>query len=179
MAEIKSTLDLVLEKTRDMTLSSDEKQQQQREEIETRLRGMLQKYIDGSLTREQLADDYAALKNKDGHAAVQALANEVIGRLELEHDNASLLEVLELLEGWNVTIIGKVIDELRGKYRNAARQRSEQLKKALAHEHFITGPAVVPNLTADAQWQRKQHELLAEFQAQLHQAAHKFFDSGS
>ena len=53
MAEIKSTLDLVLEKTRDMTLSSDEKQQQQREAIETRFRGLLQKYIDGSLTREQ------------------------------------------------------------------------------------------------------------------------------
>ncbi len=171
MAEIKSTLDLVLEKTRDMTLSSAEKQQQQREEIETRIKGLLQKYIDGGLSREQLKDDYGVLKDKDGRTAARALANEVVGRLELQQDNAGLLEVLELLEGWDAAPIAERAAELRAKYLEAARQRSEQLKEALARKHFITGPAVKANLAADAQWQSEQQELLAEFQRRLLDAA--------
>ncbi len=178
MAEIKSTLDLVMEKTRDMTLSSDEKQQQQRQEIETRIKGLLQRYLDGGLTREQLKDDYGILKNKDGRTTARALATEVIGRMQLRQDDSGLLKVLELLEGWDVTPIGKLIDEWRGKYRNAARQRSEQLKKTLAREHFITGAAVLANLEADARWQHEQQQLLAEFQSRLHRQLRQFYGSG-
>ena len=179
MAEIKSTLDLVMEKTRDMTLSSAEKQQQQREEIENRIKGLLQKYIDGGLTRKQLKDDYAAPKKQDGRTAARAVANGIIGRLELQQNNSRLLDVLELLEGWDVTDIGKLIAEWRNRHRDAARQRSDQLKEALAREHFVTGPAIVANLDADVQWQREQQEMLAEFQARLHQVVQQFCDSGS
>ena len=43
MGEIKSTLDLVLEKTKNLTLSSEEKEEQKQKEIEKRIKGMMQK----------------------------------------------------------------------------------------------------------------------------------------
>ena len=47
MGEIKSTLDLVLEKTKNLNLSSEEKQEQKQKEVENRIKGMMQKYQDG------------------------------------------------------------------------------------------------------------------------------------
>jgi hypothetical protein len=94
MAEIKSTLDLVLEKTRNLTLGSVEKQEQQRKEIETRLRSLLQKYLDGGMTRERLKGDYAASKKENVRSTTQALIDEVLDRMELQRDNQNPLELL-------------------------------------------------------------------------------------
>ena len=54
MGEIKSTLDLVMEKTRHLTLSQEEKEEQKHIEVDKRLKGLLQKYQDNLLKKEQL-----------------------------------------------------------------------------------------------------------------------------
>ena len=54
MGEIKSTLDLVMEKTRHLTLSQKEKDGQKQIEVNKRLKGLLQKYRDNLLREEQL-----------------------------------------------------------------------------------------------------------------------------
>ena len=54
MAEIKSTLDLVMEKTKNLSLSSEERQAQKNQEIESRIRGLLQKFKDRALNSERL-----------------------------------------------------------------------------------------------------------------------------
>ena len=64
MGEIKSTLDLVLEKTKHLTQSSVEKQAQIRKDVEIRIKGILQKYQDGVVSKEQLQRDYEALKTE-------------------------------------------------------------------------------------------------------------------
>ena len=45
MGEIKSTLDLVMEKTRNLTLSSEEKAEQKYDEIYKQVKGFLLKYL--------------------------------------------------------------------------------------------------------------------------------------
>ena len=55
MGEIKSTLDLVLEKTRHLSQSSGEKQAQTQKDTDNRINGMLQKYLDEQWRREAQA----------------------------------------------------------------------------------------------------------------------------
>ena len=62
VAEIKSTLDLVMEKTRNLTLSSEEKQAQKQIDVENRIKGLVQKFEDGLLTGNQLKRNYDSLK---------------------------------------------------------------------------------------------------------------------
>ena len=56
MAEIKSTLDLVMEKTRNLTLSSEEKQAQKQIEIGNRIKGLVQKF-QGRTVNQKSAQD--------------------------------------------------------------------------------------------------------------------------
>jgi len=62
MGEIKSTLDLVMEKTRHLTLSPEEKDAQTKVEVHKRLKGLVQKYQDNLLRKDGLEKELDILK---------------------------------------------------------------------------------------------------------------------
>ncbi len=57
MGEIKSTIDLVLEKTRNLTLSKEEKLGLAREELEKKIGGLLNRYLDNLLPISRLKEE--------------------------------------------------------------------------------------------------------------------------
>ena len=167
MGEIKSTLDLVMEKTMHLSLSSEEKRELAVQEVENRIRGMLQKYLDGILTPEALKSEYGSIEKDDKPSARHILTEEIVGRLDMLQDNGTLLEVLGELGGFDTDGLNSVVDEYRGNYRKAAGKRSEEIKTILAGECGISGSAVVPNLTADEQWRREEREIRLRFEERL------------
>lgn len=176
MGEIKSTLDLVLEKTKNLTLSSEEKEEQKQKEIEKHIKGMMQKYQDGVLTPEQLKNEYGLIKKDDNLTATRSLIKEIVGRLNFLKSNGLVLKVLGELGGFNTDGLQSLIDESRGTYRNAAGKRSDALKNMLAANHSISGSAVVPNLAADEQWHREEREIRSKFEDSLVQVETRLLD---
>ena len=170
MGEIKSTLDLVLEKTRDLKLSDEEKREQNQKEIESRIKGLLQKYQDGLLTKNQLIQDYKDFQKDKNLPDEKVLIDEIINRLDPKQDNQFLLEILEEGCGLDVSSIQTVIDDHRAVYYQAARQRTAQLKEILADQHAISGSAVLPNLEADQNWQRQVQKMRSGLEDNLRQA---------
>jgi hypothetical protein len=167
MGEIKSTLDLVLEKTMHLSLSSEEKEELAIEDIEKRIKGLMQKYQDGILTLDELQNEYRAIKTDENLTVARSLIKEVIGRLDLLKANEPLLEVLRKLCGSNTDDLQSVIDESLSLYRDAAGRRFDELKSKLAADHSISGSAVVPNLEADTQWHQESREILSGYEDQL------------
>ena len=167
MGEIKSTLDLVLEKTKNLTLSSEEKESQKQKEIENRIKGMVQKYQDGILSINQLIADYELLKKEYTIPQNNSLIVEITQRIEPDQDNQSLLELLQECCTIDTTAIESIIENFRKQYIAASQSRIEQLKEDLAQRHNISGSAVLPNLDVDEQWRQKIGELRAGYEAQL------------
>ena len=50
MAEIKSTIDLIMERTKSLSASPEERESYQRQEREKRLRGLVQRLLDDNIT---------------------------------------------------------------------------------------------------------------------------------
>jgi len=169
MGEIKSTLDLVLEKTKHLSQSSEEKQAQKQKDIENRLNGLLQKYQDGLLSLGQLQRDYEALKKEFNLPDNAILAGYVINRLDPGLDNRALFEVLEHCCHLDSGGIADIINEYQTGYHTAAHSRMETLKESLAQKYIISGSAVVPNLEADEQWRREAQVLNLAFEQKLNQ----------
>ena len=167
MGEIKSTLDLVMEKTKNLTLSVAEKQAQKQKETESRLKGLMQKFQDGLLAPNQLKTDYENLKKDFDLADDTAMINEIFSRLDPLRDNQPLLEILKACGRLNADTVRTLIDEWRNGYLKAAQERRAQLKEKLARKYAIAGTAVVPNLEADAQWGRIEKELRLQFEEKL------------
>ena len=167
MGEIKSTLDLVMEKTKNLTLSDEEKRAQKQQETASRIKGLLQKYQDGLLAENQLQIEYENLKKEADLPDDTPMIEEILGRLDPNQENQRLLEILETCCPVNPAVITGIIDDFRRAYHDAADKRMTQLKKDLARKYAISGSAVVPNLDADDQWRRTEGALRLRFEEKL------------
>ena len=170
MGEIKSTLDLVLEKTKNLTLSSEEKEEQKQKEIENRIKGMMQKYQDGILSKNELIADYEILKTDCNMSQNNSLIIEITKRIDPDQDNQPLLELLQKCCSVDTAVIETIIEDFRKAYLTASQNRMERLKEDLARQHNITGSAVLPNLEADEQWRQETREMRAGYEDQLNRA---------
>jgi len=167
MGEIKSTLDLVLEKTKHLSQSSEERQAQAQKDIEKRIKGILQKYQDGLYSLEQLQREYDALKAEFSLSDDISLAGEVVNRLDPGLDNHALFDVLENCCHLDSGGLADVVTEYQAGWQTAAQHRMEALKKSLAQQHSISGSAVVPNLETDEKWHREAQKLRSGFEEEL------------
>ena len=174
MGEIKSTLDLVMEKTKNLNLSNEEREEQKNKEIKNRLRGLVQKFQDAVLSTDNLRADYQKLKNEYHLENNRHLIKEICRQILPGKDNQALFDLLAEFKVSDFQGLKSVLQEFQTVLDTAAEQRSKILKDQLAKTHFISGSAVVPNLENDAEWRKevakiklKYHRLLDEAKARM------------
>ena len=167
MAEIKSTLDLVMEKTKNLSLSSEERQTQKTQEIESRIRGLLQKYMDEALRADHFKSEYQKLQKDYDLPDHTHLITGLGGQIELGADNQNLFELLAEFGVSETGGLTSVLQEFQTVRDTAADQRRGILKDQLAQTHFVSGSAVVPNLENDDEWRKMDGEIRAKYSALL------------
>jgi hypothetical protein len=172
MAEIKSTLDLVMEKTRNLSLSDKEKQAHKNKEIGSRMLGLVNKFLDKAISLDRFNSEYRVLKKEyaltgKGNAH---LIKEICGQIELGKDNQALLGLLAEFEVPDLEGLTSVLHEFQNARETAAGKRRKILKDQLAKTRFISGSAVVPNLENDHEWRKETAEIKAGFETKLNQA---------
>jgi phosphoribosyl-ATP pyrophosphohydrolase len=162
MAEIKSTLDLVLERTKNLTMTEEEKASLQRKELEGKIRGWGQKYLDGLMDLSAVRTEMASIPENHRKAGRNILKGFVLEHIDTQGD---IGKIFDLLEG--------ILEESRESYLAAiqnfqkalAAERSrflEALRAGLAGRG-ISGSAVTPSLARDEAWKLFHEKALAEF----------------
>jgi hypothetical protein len=152
MSEIKSTLDLVMEKTRHLTLSQEEKKIQKRIEVNRRLQGLLQKYQDNLLKKENLKKELDKLKIAYDLNVDEMLADLILNSLKLGRDNTLFFKLLSENFGLNLSGLETIFQNFKAAVKSATEERVDQIKTDLSKKRFISGSAVVPNLESDREW---------------------------
>lgn len=170
MAEIKSTLDLVMEKTKNLNLSREEKNEQADKEIQGKLNGLLQKYKDGFLVREKLERELATIQKQYGIKVESTFKKVILERLYPGEMDSSLLVLLEKVCKANTKPIESIIKEYQNTVKALTRQRMSEVVETLDREHFISGSAVVPNLESDEQLKVEMKAVQSKFAQDLNRA---------
>jgi hypothetical protein len=163
MGEIKSTLDLVMEKTRHLTLSQKEKEEQKQIEVNKRLKGLLQKYQDNLLRKEQLEQELGSLRKTFDLNVNEMLLHILLDGLKLGSNNISLLVLLSAICGLDVSGLEELFHDFQNTIEIAAQKRIEEVKANLAKKRLISGSAVVPNLEIDGEWLATVHGIKGKF----------------
>ncbi|HSO18996.1 MAG TPA: hypothetical protein VLT88_06045 [Desulfosarcina sp.] len=149
MGEIKSTLDLVMERTRHLSLSDEERVRQRKEEFGKRLQGLLQQFADGGLStgdlHNRIADLRAELAVKDRRPLVAGIA----GRIDPDQDNRRWLDLLAETAPSLVGPLEAALAELMTRKHERLKHGERRLRDRLAATHAIEGPAAVPNPLKD------------------------------
>ena len=176
MGEIKSTLDLVMEKTKNLSLSSGERQAQKNQEIESRILGLLQKFKDQALNVDNFKAEYQKLQKDYELSGNAPLIKEICGQIGLGADNHAWFELLAQLKVVDIERVTSVLEEFQTVRDTAAEERRKILKEHLAKNYFISGSAVAPNLENDDEWQKEAGQIKAEFETKLNQAKTKLLN---
>ncbi len=166
MAEIKSTLDIIMEKAKRFSVTEEEKKGFRRQELEGKIKGLVQKALDGILDSERFQVEVTALRAKDKELVDQILKEEVVARLDVETNSEALLKTLEYMAGHASPFLSRVLADFE---KNAEKQKESRRKAFLddLRKRGFSGSAIVPNLNADPQWLRARSETRLQLQEEI------------
>jgi len=166
MAEIKSTLELIMERTKHLALTEDEKKDFQRKEVQGKVKGFLMKFMDGLMDLEKLKQGIGSLEEDDPQVVKKIVLQECLDRIKLQKDNAMPFDVLEQVVSVDIKPFQKLLSDFLSELDNARSVREQGLKKQI-HEKGISGSAVLPNLKADPEWASFWHNVELKFQEEM------------
>ena len=166
MGEIKSTLDIIMEKTKGLTMSEEERTSFKEKELTGKVKGLVQKYINGFLRLESLKIEITALEKNQEGSLKNVLINELIPRINFEGDNGLLLEIMDVLEGIDAAHIMELIADINHALDN---EKSIREKERIAQliEKGISGSAINPNINADPDWVEYKAKKMKEFEERV------------
>jgi hypothetical protein len=147
MAEIKSTIDLIMERTKNLSLSEEEKEAIRRREAEGKVHGWIQRYRDGVLTLRDLKREYA--EEKKAFPGVEGLLRSaLLEQVEPAGENRAVLEMMEKVLKVKTEPILAEVNACREELLTIARERLDAEREAL-RQRGVSGPAVIPNPARD------------------------------
>lgn len=166
MAEIKSTLDLIMEKTQNMTLSEEEKNEIRQQEVSGKIKGWVRKYGDSVLNMKTIQSE---IEKDDVARQIElkkALHKEVLKRIEPDKDNSMFFQLLEEICGTGTEVIVDMIHQFQN---TIAAERAIILKEQnhRLEEKGISGTAVIPSLCSDAEWNTRYDQSTEDFKKQI------------
>ncbi len=165
MAEIKSTLDIIMERTKNLTMTEEEKTSFRRKEAEGKVRGWIQKYQDGSIGLDKLKSGLQK-EQAEYPDALHILKTQLLDCITLTGDNASILRLLHDILGISTESIGNIVQSFEREMDILRIKRSESLGEELK-KRKIYGSSVVPNPNHGIDWQKILLEAGSNLRKQL------------
>ncbi len=149
MSEIKSTLELAMERTKKIAISKEEREEIKRKEILQKVNGLFHRYMKGHPPLNEILREIERMDEKTRTMVKEILLSQWIDALSLNEEDERLLRGIEALKG-------KDIDEVREKFHHLlsqCRKEKEKIKQEeraqseeLLRREGIYGSAVEPNI---------------------------------
>jgi len=166
MGEIRSTMDIIMEKTKGLTMTEKEKAEFQQRELTGKIKGLIQKFFDGSINLDRLKIEAVALREEQQEMFDQIIKEEEIKRIELGGNNEPVFTVLENTTGIDAVPIHKILADFEQRLENERKVHEQALRDKLK-EKGISGSAVLPNIKADPEWNDSVLNLKQEFREKV------------
>ena len=147
MGEIKSTLDLVMEKTGHLKFSTGEKKEFEQEELAKRARSLIERFLNSYLPADKFQKEYKEARKEMDKKTSDSVLSETLEKIDFEGDNHKILELAELFENVERSRVSAVIEKTAADIACAKKQRAREIVSELA-EKGVSGNAVVPNTDA-------------------------------
>ncbi len=164
MGEIKSTLELAMERTKRLAVSEKERDEIKQKEVLQKATSLFHRYREGRVSLNDLLKEIERMEAKTAMTVKEHLLSQWIDALSLDEDNGRVLKGVESLTGKGIDQAKQRLRYLLSQYQNEReqiRKKAEiQLIEALKKEG-IWGGAVEPKLEGSDIW-KKENETLTQ-----------------
>ena len=170
MGEIKSTLDLVMERTRHLSMSDDEKARQRKDEYTRRLKGLVQQFADGALAVVPFRERVCEIESEHHVSDRQLLLKSIVEHIDPDGDASRWTDLLTDFEPGSHDALDTALKDYRVARAELVKVGERRQLDHLARHHQIEGSAVVANPSADASVQKGLAALRSQLRERILQA---------
>ena len=177
MAEIKSTLELAMERTKKIAISGEEREEIKQKEILQKATGLFHRYTEGSLSLKEVEKEIGRLEEVTRIVVKEILLSRWAEALSLSGENERLLMGIESLKGRTVDPLREKVHDLLSRYREEKEKVKKEVRdrwvEALRREG-IYGSAVDPSIEADPLWKKELEKLDHQYGIKLDKMKEQF-----
>ncbi len=170
MGEIKSTLDLALERTRKITISEKEREEIKHRETVQKAESLFHRYREGHLSLTELAKEIRKMEKSAAAHVKAVLVSQWVDRLSLSEEGERFLEGINSLKSRPMDEVTKQFRSLLSESQTARetlrRQVETEMLEVLKREG-ICGSAVHPRVEGSQGWKEGTARLDRLFKARL------------
>jgi hypothetical protein len=170
MGEIKSALELAMERSKKYVISDEERERIKEKEILQKATGLFHRYQENHLSIHETVREIERMDERTRGTAKEILLSQCAGALSLEEDPERLFSLMESIKNQDLHPIRQEFQSLSTAYheeKEKARQKmglhlAEILKKA-----GIYGDAIVPNVEGNDHWKEVLDSLNHSYSGKL------------
>ena len=157
MAKIKSTLDLVMERTKNLSMTQEDREALQKKELTDKAKGWVRMLADRKITVYEFKNESASDLSRNSELK-EIIRKELLGSIDPDFDNSLLVQALGEVVGFDVTLLDQPIKEYRAHYEHDLHEYQDLIRFELKARE-ISGAAVVPNTKHDESFQANAKRL--------------------
>jgi len=145
MVEIKSTLELAMERTKKFAISGEEREEIKRKEIRQKATSLFHRHRDGHLSLNEILKEIERMEEKTETLVKEFLLSEWIDALSLDDDDERILKGIESLKQGSIDEVKQrfhhLLSQYQGEHQKVKEEARVQCAEALRKEG-IYGSAV-------------------------------------
>jgi len=156
MAEIKSAVELAMERTKGLRLSHEEMEKMKEEEIQSKAVGLVNRFLEVDFHLREVERELAKFDPQQRRQLERLFLQNLITAMNLDRDNALILQGLETLlpaSAWTIKKIKDLIHKYLEKKKDELRKTEIGLLAGL-ERLGISGSAVQAKAEGSPEWER-------------------------
>src|SRR5512135_2260433 len=170
MAEIKSAIELAMERTKNFVMDDEEKEKLLIQDAENRLKAIVRRFLDGAVCIDDFQNQYDKIELTEG-AKRALLVDIVVSGFDVGEDG-KLFDLLHVADRKMDDRLKEQLEIFQKRFSEAMEKKSGEVRKRVLDrlkKMGITGSALEPNLVAWDEWKEAVAETKEAFRSQLQQ----------
>jgi hypothetical protein len=170
MAEIKSTLELALERTKKMTISEKEKEAIKQKEFLEKAKSLFYRYREGHAPLNEIQKEIEKMDEKTSAGIKEFLLSQWMDVLSLKDEDERLIKGIEWLKNGRMEEVSRRFHSLVSQYREEMEKTRHEVRTRLAEDlkkEGIEGSAIEPNVEGNRLWKEAVERLEHLFRGKL------------
>ena len=169
MAEIKSAVELAMERTKGLRLSQEEMNQLKEEEMKSKAQGLVNRFLEVDFHLKEVKKELLKFTPDERKELEKLMRQYLAETIQLDRDNDLIFQGVEILRKESKGLNSQ-IRQLIEKYRRQKEKAYEETEKILlAHwaKQGISGSAVQAKAEGSPEWEKALSRFKPAFEEQL------------
>lgn len=169
MAEIKSAIELAMERTKHLIMDKEEKEVFAAQEVESRVKALLRRYMEDMIDKEEVAKEYAMIKGDESNKK-SILISFFMEHFNFREDNKKLITLFDIAKIDLSREVKQKMETMQKKFQEEIEKRRTVMSEMIVSKlktMGIEGDGITPNLEAWSDCEKEVKALEEVFRGQL------------